>query len=461
MERRNAWMLWFSTLGLALGCGYDAPSPPRGFDAGPAAEVGLDDDVALGPLQAQYPSYDLTLTLPYQGPAQRFTLAVEPRATRLDVHFLIDTTGSFSGEVANLKLGLGNVILPGLRNRVPDLAMGVSRFADFPVGSFGNRTDRPYELLAPITVDYYRVGRAVLELDQPMLQIGGDGPEAWGESLWQVATGRGYASSVASIAPFVPPTGTDPATLPAGVGFRPGSARVVVLVTDAPTHSPDTYQAQVPNTHSLGEAIAALRGVNARVIGIASGDPARPQLEAVATQTGASVPVVGVACETGLRGGALRYPVNGRCPLVYDLNPDGSGLGQTIVDGIVRFLDSLAFLAVRGEVADDPRGFVQSVEAVSAVQPEGAEPPRREDRNSDGVFDTFADVPTRTRLTYAVNVQNTRVPEGEFPQVYFVTVRLMGDGVLAGQRTVRVIVPEGPKPDSGLDARVVDAVATP
>ena len=44
--------------------------------------------------------------------------------------------------------------------------------------------------------------------------------------------------------------------------------------------------------------------------------------------------MVGVACETGLRGGALRYPVNGRCPLVYDLNPDGSGLGQTIVDGI-------------------------------------------------------------------------------------------------------------------------------
>lgn len=446
---------WLVTGGmLFLGCGYDPPLPARVdatapmFDGSSAAE-----DIPPGPLQAMYPGYDLTYELPYMGASQRFTMEVEPRATRLDVHFLVDTTGSFSGEVANLKIGLGNVILPGLRARVADLAMGVSRFADFPVSPFGNPTDKPYELLSPMSTDSYQVGRAVLGLDQPSLQIGGDGPEAWAESLYQVATGAGYNGPSARIPAYVPGASSPPSTLPGGVGFRPGSARVVVLVTDASTHTPDSYGGAVTGTHSLSEAATALRAVNARVIGIASGEPARPALESMALQTGASIPVaLGATCPTGL--GVVRRPTGDRCPLVFDLNPDGTGLGQTVVDAIVRFLDSLAFLAVRGDPVDDPRGFVQAIEAVSATPPEGGTAPRREDTNADGVYDTFADVQTRTRLTYGVVLRNTGAPTEEFPQVYFVRVRLVGDGVIVGERVVRVIVPEGPKPDAGPDARV-------
>jgi len=410
------------------------------------------DDQPLGALQSTYPTYDLSYQLPYRGAARSFSLEVEPRATRLDVQLLVDASGSFAGEIANLKLTLGNIVVPGLRRRVADLAMGVARFADFPVLPYGNANDVPYELMSPISTDFNRVGRAVLSLDMPLM-VGGDGPESWSEALFQIASGQGYAGPFrTAIAPFVPPRDTPAGALPGGVGFRLGSARVVVAITDAPAHEPHSYSPTLPGTRSTDDAAQALRAVNARLIGIASGPAARPQLEAIASATGGTIPVVGNACQTGI-GGTFRPATGTRCPLVYDINPDGTGLGQTVVDGIARFLDSLAFLTVAGQ-ADDDRDFVQAIEAVSAVAPEGAVAPRREDRDNDAIADTFVEVPTRTRLTFRVVLQNLSVREGEFPQVFFVRVRLMGDGVVVGERTVRVIVPEAPKPDAGPDGAV-------
>ena len=138
---------------------------------------------------------------------------------------------------------------------------------------------------------------------------------------------------------------------------------------------------------------------------------------------------------------------------MFDIAEDGTGLGAALVDGILRFLDSLAFAQVSGRATDDPHGFVQAIEAVSARVPDGATPPLRADLAPagmpDGVMDTFTTVPTRTRLTFRVRLRNTTRPETEFPQLYFVRVTLVGDGVTVDERIVRVIVPEGPKPDGG------------
>ncbi|MBP6834652.1 MAG: hypothetical protein KA978_27965, partial [Deltaproteobacteria bacterium] len=124
-----------------------------------------------------------------------------------------------------------------------------------------------------------------------------------------------------------------------------------------------------------------------------------------------------------------------------------------LVDGILRFLDSLAFAQVSGRATDDPHAFVRSIEAVSARTPDGATPPQRVDllptAMRDGVLDTFTTVPTRTRLTFRVRLRNVTQRETEYPQLYFIRVALVGDGVTVDERVVRVIVPEGPKPDGG------------
>ncbi len=418
----------------------------------------VSDAVADGTLAPRginpYPRYDLTYVMAQNDPAQSFTLDVEPRAGRLDVHFSIDTTGSFGGEIQALKLSLQDTLIPRLRERVSDLAIGVSRFADFPVRPFGLNGDRPYNLLTPITTDFYRVAQAVFSLDRP-LQNGGDVPEASIEALYQIGSGEGLVNAGREvITHFTPwPDAIDSGDV-GGVGFRANSARVVVHVTDAPSHDPADYGILVPGTHTLDQAAAALRAVNARVIGIASGDAARPQLEALAVGTGATVVTESGRCATGLRGSA-RPAVGGVCPLVFDIGADGTGLADSVLDAITRYLDSLAFRTVSGATENDPQGFITGIEALSAMTQDGVMAPRREDRfptgAPDGVADTFAEVATRTRLTFRVNVQNTRVASLEMPQVFFVRVTLVGDGVVLGDRVVRIIVPEGPKPDSAVD----------
>lgn len=441
------------------GCAGDRPPGLGAFDAGdsafPSTDLGavrVSDGSLPSRAASPYPSYDLTVTLPFEGLEQGFDMEAEPRATKLDVHLNVDTTGSFNGEIANLKVALGSNIIPSLRARVGDLAMGVSRFAEFPVAPFGRNTDSPYNLLTPITTDLSRVTVAVNSLDQP-LQNGGDPPEPWGEALYQIATGAGLTGlSLGNIPPFVPPAGTPAGSVIGGVGFRAGAARVVINVTDAPSHEPSDYGDAVPGAHSTQEAGAALQLIGARMIGIASGEGSRSQMEALAVRTGAVAPATGGRCPTGI-GGTTRLAVGGMCPLVFDIAEDGTGLGAVLVDGILRFLDSLAFAQVSGRATDDPHAFVRSIEAVSARTPDGATPPQRVDllptAMRDGVPDTFTTVPTRTRLTFRVRLRNMTRRETEYPQLYFIRVALVGDGVTVDERVVRVIVPEGPKPDGG------------
>lgn len=366
------------------------------------------------------------------------------------MHLCIDTTGSFGGEINALQSSLHATIIPELRARVPDLMMGVSRFADFPVLPFGAPSDHVYDLLTPLTNDFVRVGYGVNALSNP-LQNGADGPEAWGEALFQIGTGLGLRiNNIQYI-----PTFSRRSEIAAGVGFREGSARVVVAVTDAPTHEPADYESQLPGTHGTLDAIRALAAVNAHIIGIASGTAARPQLEALALGTGATDVPTGGRCQTGVNG-STRAPSGDVCPLVYDIMPDGTGLARTLVDGIVRYLSNLAFHLVQAEVSGDPQGFVTAVEAQRAEAPVGDAAPAREDRqpdgHPDGVPDTFVDVTSHTRTTFRVHLRNTTVPIREQPQVFFVSVGIFGDRVLLSTRTVRIIVPEGPKPDAAVDA---------
>jgi hypothetical protein len=292
-----------------------------------------------------YPNANVTVTLPFGGPAQHVELDFSAAPGRVDVHLLVDTTASFDGEIRELQQALISTTLPALRARIPSLTLGVSRFEDMPWAPFGAPTDRPYALIVPQTTDFDAVNRALLRLDDP-LGVGGDLPESWYEALYQVATGRGLdLRPMGSIPPFR--AGVVGGGSLGGVGFRADSTRVVVLVTDAPSHDAHEYRALVPGAHSGAQAVDALRALSIRVVGIASGTPARAALEPIAVQTGAVANPTTLGCPTGL-GGAARSPVAGRCPLVYDIAPDGTGLSRTVADGIGAVLDTIAFSAIHG-----------------------------------------------------------------------------------------------------------------
>lgn len=459
------WVLPCVLLSVALwGCDEDRPSAAPDRDGGggrdaAVAEAGTRDG---GPPARRdggpvFPPVDLEVALPYRGPEETLAIAVSADPGRLDVQLSMDTTGSFGEEIDAIQADLEGRIVPDLAARVEDVAFGVSRFEDFPAEPWGTAGDVPFELLTAITTDLRRVASAVASLDSP-LGHGGDAPESGAEALYQIATGEGYRHGGRTIVrAFTGAAAPGGGTL-GGVGFREGALHVVVHVTDAPAHAPEDYGSTFPGTHSSTDAADALSEIGARVVGIASGDIARPHLEQLALATGAVTPADGGRCATGIDG-EPRPPVGSVCPLVFGVASDGTGLSGTIVDAIVELVNGVAYDEVYGDAIDDPLGFVRSIEASEAEAPAGVPAPGLADRRpaGDGVDDTFLDVRAGTRLVFVAHLANRTLPPADYDQVFHVAVEIRGGELLLARRRIRVIVPRGrldagTSADAGLDA---------
>ncbi|HKU45040.1 MAG TPA: hypothetical protein VJR89_43065, partial [Polyangiales bacterium] len=340
-----------------------------GIDAGPSDAAAIDAASPRGD-QPEWPEAELEIELPYGGAAVSRLLIVEAEPSALDVHLNIDTTGSMGDAIDELQSALRTDIIQRLRARVADVAFGVSRFADFPVDPFGEpgsepdrvAADQPFRLLSPITTNYARVISAVAKLDQP-LDHGGDIREASAEALYQIATGAGYSVGTRRYIERKPSAAAVGGGTIGGVGFRSSALHVVLHVADSPTHLPDEYElGDLPGTHSLDDASAALRAIGARVVSIIPTvcddqanaalkaecrasypyAPARRQLSALAVSSGAVLAAESGSCPTGIQQRKLPA-YEGRCPLVYDARGDGSGLSRTLGDAVIALLEEVRF----------------------------------------------------------------------------------------------------------------------
>jgi hypothetical protein len=383
----------------------------------------------------------------------------------LDVHLSIDTSASIGGEINALQRDLQREIAPQLRTRVPGVSFGVSRFEDFPEEPFGaaqteeNPPDTPYRLLTPITADAARVESAVASLDQP-LGYGGDLPESGAEALWQIATGEGYYTRGRRLIDAYDRRPARGGGTEGGVGFRAGALRVVLHVTDAPSHRPRDYGNRFAGTHSLDQAAEALRAIGARLVGIVSGAcdvdtdarcddgphlAARSELQQVAVFTRAlgRTPVDG-ACPYGIDDAPIPS-LEGECPLVFDASASGEGLSQTLIDAIVELVDGVRFEQVTGSASDDALGFVQRVVPVEAEQSgDGAQAQIGDllpEDEPDGEPDSFVAVGARTRLRFEVELRNTRLAPLDVDQRFRIVVQVVGDGLILEQRTLRIRIP--------------------
>lgn len=432
-------------LGCVPGCSDPPSRPPVDprRDSGPRADGGSFDAPYVRPRDPVLPPADIEVTLPYLGPEATVVLEASAGLARLDVVFSIDTTGSFGGEIEALQASLESNILPALEARVDDVGIAVASFEDFPVATFGTPGDVPFRLESALSTDRGRARAGVASLS---LGNGGDIPESGAEALFQIATGDGISLDGATLVP--PYTGPGEG----GVGFRPGSFRVIVHVTDAPTHEPADYGGAVPDAHGSSAAIPALQALGARVIGVASNDAARPHLETWARATGATTPPVGGTCHTG-RSGATRPPSAGTCPLVFDIDGSGTGLSTAIVDAMTDLLDGVSWSEAHGASVGDPLHFVRAIEAERSMAPSGTAEPAREDRlEGDGIADTFVTVRAGTSLHFVAHLVNTTIEPADYEQIFRVTIQVLGDGLVLDERVVRVTVPAGRRDAGALDA---------
>ena len=389
------------------------------------------------------PPGDFYFVLPYMGPGDQGVLDFATDLRQADIFFSVDTTGSFGEEISEIQNALTTTIIPGVAAVIPDAAFGVGRFEDFPLDPFGLAGDVPYQLIQAITTDQTDISDGVTALGAA---AGGlDTPEAGFEALYQWATGVGFPAF--GYAPFAPPG-------IGGVGFRADSLPIIIHITDAISHAASDYPF-AGDAHSYGAVVQAVNTLGIRVIGIDSlenentaNDP-RAQLEDLAIDTLATIPPdVNDECATGV-GGALRPAVlvgNGDlgCPLVFDVLPDGTGLGALIVDAIAQLATLGTF-----DISTDPIGQTMGLSGevlppttttadfIVSITPVAPPPPGA---TIDG--DVFRNVTPGNTVEFDLVAFNDFVMPTLVDQLFAIDVHILGDAVtLLDNRRVFVIVP--------------------
>ena len=309
---------------------------------------------------------------------------------------------------------------------------------------YGLAGDQPYELVQAVSDDIMTVQMGV---DALAPAAGGlDTPEAGIEALYQWSTGLGVpAFGYASF--FNGGFG--------GVGFREFSLPIYIQITDARSHDASDYVEFASELHNVDQTVSALDAIGAKVIGINSlenvgtPDDPRAELEDLALKTGATIlPDANGQCLTGVGGAALSPVDDGNgtmvCPLVFDVLPNGSGLGALIVDAISQ-LASLGSL----DISTSPAGFEEEldgkalpdgVNTVAFIQSITPVPPAPQ--GSMIVGDEFHDVRTGSTVTFEVTCQNDFLKPIARPRVMQIDINVLGNSVtLLDVRRVFVIVP--------------------
>lgn len=414
----------------------------------------------------------LVFVVPYGRPPSPGddTLVASTRITQADVYFSMDTTATMGGEIDALRSSFAS-IATSLTAEIPDLAIGVGGYDDFPTGNYGAAgIDLPFYLLHRVMTVAGAAGRASVQaaVNALLPHDGGDTPESGWEAMHQIATGAGTMVGDASVPAFNPAT-APPAAIPpgervgtlGGVGFRTGSLPIVVAVTDAISHDADySFGGSVGRTASINE----LGALGARVIGVISSPGApRTDINVAINGTGAVVPPSAwdanrpagcgaTQCCTGTSG-AGEAPLGGMCPLSFLVPGTGAGLGAAVVTAI-HALANYAVIDVGAELADNQDGGGEVVDAVAsfvdhlaadsiAPAPCAQGLTAVDTAPADGLLDTFTDVYPRTAACFKVVPRmNTTVIPLATPQVFTATIRVIGDGITPlDTRVVYFLVP--------------------
>ncbi|MFW6067160.1 MAG: vWA domain-containing protein [Myxococcota bacterium] len=420
--RQLAWIARFGALACLLGgcgarTGLELPDaePLNQTDAG-VMDAGTDAGV-----DASIPCIDV----PFDAGPVEVGLETEAQIGRADIVFLVDSTASMQDEIDNIRSRLQNQLAPAIRDAIPDSQIGVATFEDFPVGTYGDRGDVPFQLMTTSTADLAQVQAAVNAI---RTGDGADPPESQVEALYQLATGEGIGG-------FVP---ASPGCPTGGLGYacvRGDALPVVMLFTDAPFHNGpggrNPYVGITPPPHTYGQMLDEIDRLGMRVIGFGSGGgDERRDLRQVAVDTGAVD-----------RSGT---------PLVYDIGVRGQRLGTDVVDAIRTFASDAVFdvdVVLRDPVPGDGvdvTGFVEQVVPLRAEPPEGVE-------SIDVEAGVFRGVRAGTVVVYELVVRNDAVVPGPEPQEFRLDVLFRGDErARLARESVLLIIP-------GEDGRGCDA----
>lgn len=421
---------------------FDGDADGDGVPDAWEVELGTDPTVPDPPPPAE----EWYVVLPYEGGTATRTIppSIPLQVRRADVYFLIDTSSTMGGEIANLKSTITSFIIPEVQLRIADVQFGVGHFRDF-----GSSPPVPYQDLQPITSSAAAVNAAISTMFTSTAYP--DYAESQTAALHSIATGSdldcGYGA----------------ASCPAGYTghpcFRPGSLPIIVVVTDAEFHNGvwDTLNPPAPSgcyefsacsggcfplspaVPALETVVTELTAIGAKVIGVWSGSwPG--DLGQVSTWTwGRTYPDLDEVID-------LFYTVEQTAsldgvgnPLLYGIRDDGIGMDVQIVDAIddlvaTMLLDVNASWSDPDGTAPDSAVLVEDVDPISCSLC----------GSLDTVSNTAYDVYPGSTVEFSVTLSNDtgEFPAGATAQLVDVLVQILGNGTaVLAERTVHVLIP--------------------
>jgi hypothetical protein len=384
------------------------------------------------------PQRDFFFVVPFQDDPtpKNDTLKFSTNIKQADVAFVMDTTGSMSGSIANLKNALQGTLLAQLQAAIPNVGLAVVDFKDFSDGA------SVLTLRQTITTNLTLVKNAV---GQMIASGGGDGPEA-------SIAGMQYALLGAANPPI--PAHTPAPGTTGGVDFRAGSVPVIVHVHDNDWHDPS-------GNATMASLKAAFASTNAKFVNIADNSGPENKANELSDATNSNVPpaafgsVAGCSpgqCCTGINGSG-RAPTGpgGSCRLNFVSN-NGSGVSAGIVKAIEAIAVGSSF-DVTAKPSNDPKNakgvdatkFIKALRAMDeGNQANGCPAAPAKDTNGDGIKDTFIQVKVGTPVCFEVIPQkNTTVEPDVDPQFFNAFIDVIGvqGNVNLDHRAVLFLVP--------------------
>lgn len=330
---------------------------------------------------------------------------------KVDVYISIDTSGSMSGSINNLKNSFRDVIVPELAAQVPDIWFGVGTFTECPSGSCRDAMKN----LQDMTPDVDAVQMAL----QPLTTTCGS-REPYRHNLWVLATGqpedyRGYID---------PPSRrcTDPAMI-GWPCFRPDAVRVIVQVGDEPMSQGDSCQGPGRDHQPVMDAMNAAGihyiGINSASNGSANDENLERDMIQVAMDTRT------IDATTGE-------------PLYFSVPSTGVGLGENLVEAIRRFTTNVPIRvdAVADNDPTNPNGVNAVTAFIDRLEPNltGDTVEGRMCTNlttaPNGVmgYDFFPSVFPGTSVCFNVIPKPNQMVQGTAePQIYRARIRVIGN----------------------------------
>lgn len=297
------------------------------------------------------------------------TISHELRLRRADLALLLDTTTSMSAVIPPAILDLVE-LAEDLADELVDPRVGVARYQEYAARPMSTGNDVPFYLEQQMTDDMDVALDAISKVKVDFTAGNTDWPESGMEAIYQAMTGVGYDLTCdgsfdarADVLPFLSSTsdpfgGTagqayDPRDrstgLEGGMGFRPRSTPVLLVVTDADLRDPDAgypVPGGCPGEAGSSDVIRVMNERDAKIIGLSvNGTLPDAQFSDLAAATDSYADTDG----------------DGRAEeLVFAYTPGDTGLRAKLVRAIGELSPEQEIDRVEVDVISDDAGFVVS-----------------------------------------------------------------------------------------------------